>query len=208
MYSLFLVATAALFTACSPARQYYQPLTQRPSGIWEGSDSRWGGYSEKSLGGGKVKVSFETFNNPGPAFASYFVKVRAAEIALARGSRKFWMSDKGTRRWTQTSHFPGHVIPGYMAHRTYTVNHCTRHCKKGCRMHTEVIHEDYWVPEEFVPPHTAVNQLSKSEVIMSTSSRYGRPFDAQAILADALAGGHGFGKPKLSAQTKKIMKTF
>ena len=210
MHKLVFLSLAAfamvLISACSPAKQYYQPLTKRPMGTWEGSSGRWGGYTEKSLGNDRLKVTFETFNNPGSAFASYFVKVRAAEIALARGHRTFWLSDKGTRRWTQTSHFPGRIIPGYMDHRTYYVDHCTRHCKKGCRRHRDIVHEDYWVPERYVPPHTSVNQLSKAEVIMSTSRRIGSKQDAVQIIEDALSGRHGFGKPKLSAQTMQLIR--
>ena len=208
--SLLLLACAVLFSSCSPAKQYYQPLTQRPSQPWEGSSSSWGGYTERSLGNDRVKVTFETFNNPGPEFASYFVKVRAAEIALARGHNSFRLTNNGTKRWTEQSHFPDYIVPGYWEVREREVLHCTRHCKKGCRSHIDIIRENYWIPERYVPPHTSVNLLSKAEVILSTqgSGTKGTRLSAAQVIANALSNHHGFGKPTLSAQTMKAYQGF
>ena len=200
-----LLGSAALFQSCSPARVYYQPLTQRPSKPWEGNSTAWGGYSENTIDKHRVKVTFETFNRPGPEFAAYFVKVRAAEITLARGKNTFWLRNNGTKKWTEDSHFSGYVIPGYWDYREREVFHCTRHCKKGCRAHIDIIREQFWVPERYVPPHTSVNLLSKAEVIMSDKPS-GTRLQATDVISDALSNRHGFGKPRLSPHTLNTYK--
>lgn len=204
--SIALLASAVFFHSCSPAQQYYQPLTQRPSQPWEGNSTSWGGYKESSLDKHRVKVTFETFNRPGPEFADYFVKVRAAEIALARGHNTFWLRNNGTRKWTEDSHFSGYVVPGYWDYREREVIHCTRHCKRGCRAHIDIIRERFWVPERFVPPHTSTNLLGKAQVIMSDKPS-GTRLQATHIIGDALSGRHGFGKPRLSPQTMKAYQS-
>ncbi len=207
IFSVLLLGCSFFLPSCSPAKQYYQPLTQRPSYPWEGNSSSWGGYTERSLDKNRVKVTFETFNKPGPEFASYFAKVRAAEISLARGYNTFWLDDKGVKRWTEQSHFPGYVLPGYWDYHEREVLHCTRHCKKGCRAHIDIIRERYWVPERFVPPHTSVNLLSKAEVIFSPRSG-GTRMSAVNIIGDALSGRRGFGKPRFSPQTMNAYKQY
>ncbi len=199
-FLIALLGTAVLFQSCSPARLYYQPLTQRPSQPWEGNSASWGGYTESTIDKNRVRVTFETFNRPGPEFARYFVNVRAAELALARGKNTFWLRNKGTRQWTQKSHFSGYVVPGYWDYREREIIHCTGHCKKGCRAHIDIIRERYWVPERYVPPHTSINLLSKAEVIMSTKPS-GTQLQATHIISDALSNRHGFGKPRLSPYT-------
>jgi hypothetical protein len=200
IFSALLLSCSFFLPSCSPAQQYYQPLTQRPNKPWQGSSSTWGGYTERSLDKSRVKVTFETFNNPGPEFASYFSKVRAAEISLARGQNTFWLDDKGVKRWTEQSHFSGYVVPGYWNYHEHEVLHCTSHCKRGCRAHVDIIRERFWVPDRFVPPHTSVNLLSKAEVIFSPRSG-GTRMSATSIIGDALSGRHGFGKPRFSPQT-------
>ncbi|MCP5537130.1 MAG: hypothetical protein H7A51_12995 [Akkermansiaceae bacterium] len=200
--TILLLTCLAFLQSCSPAKQYYQPLTKRPEKPWEGSSTSWGGFSERSLDKNRVQVSFETFNKPGHDFASYFVRVRAAEIALAQGHDTFLLTNLGTERWTETSHFPGYIVPGYWEYRDREVIHCTHHCKKGCREHIDIIREQIWIPDQFVPPHTSVNQLSKADVVVSQTGG-GTRVNAARIIAEALSGNHGFGKPRLSPQTMK-----
>lgn len=195
-----IVALALVFQSCTPAKQYYQPLTKRPVQPWKGNSGSWGGYTEESAGKNQLKVAFETFNRPGPEFAAYFVKVRAAEIALARGKDTFWIRDMRTRRWTEKSHFPGYVVPGHWDYHEREVIHCTHHCEAGCRAHIDIVRERYWVPDRYVPPHTSVNLLGKAELVMSEKPA-GTRVRATQVIADALGGSHGFGKPRLSKQT-------
>lgn len=198
--------SAFLFQSCSPARLYYQPLTQRPSKPWEGNSTSWGGYSESSIDKHRVKVTFETFNRPGPEFAGYFVNVRAAEIALSQGDNTFWLRSKGTKQWTGKSHFSGYVIPGYWDYCEREVIHCTRHCKKGCRSHIDIIRDRFWVPDRYVPPHTSVNLFSKAEIIISNKPS-GTRVQAINIISDALSNRHGFGKPRLNPYTMNAYRT-
>jgi|TARA_B110000914_G_C15348790_1_gene392860 hypothetical protein len=200
LYFIALLGCAVSFPSCSPARLYYQPLTQRPSQPWEGNSSSWGGYTENTIDKNRVRVAFETFNRPGSEFASYFVNVRAAEIALARGKNTFWLDDEGTQQWTETSHFPEYIDPGYWHYEEREVTHCSSDCKKGCREHTEILRESFWVPERYVPPHTSVNLLSIAQIIMSTKPP-GTRFKATDIIGDALSNSHDFGKPSFSSDT-------
>ena len=206
-YFTALLASAILCHSCSPARLHYKPLTQRPSQPWEGNSTSWGGYSEKALDKNRTQVTFETFNQPGPEFARYFVNVRAAELALASGTNTFWICDKKNKEWKEKSYFPDYVVPGYWNYREHEIIHCRKHCKKKCRAHIEIIRERFWVPERYVPPHTSVNLLSKAEVIISKQPT-GTRLDATHIINDALSNRHGFGKPRLSRYTMHAYKTY
>lgn len=154
-----------------------------------------------------MSVTFETFNRPGPEFAGYFVKVRAAEIALARGNNTFWLSSKGVKAWNEESHFPGYIIPGYWDYYEREVIRCGHHCQSGCEAHVYIIRERYWIPDRFVPPHTSINLLSKAEVILSDKPS-GTQMRATDILSDALSNSHGFGKPRFSKQTMNAYQTY
>ena len=200
LYFIALLGSAVFFQSCSPAQQYYQPLTQRPNQPWEGNSSSWGGYTENTIDKNRVRVVFETFNRPGSEFASYFVNVRAAEIALARGKNTFWLDDEGTKKWTEESHFPAYTIPGYWEYEEREISRCSKNCEEGCRGHTKIVRESFWVPERYAPPHTSVNLLSKAEIIMSTKPT-GTRLRATDIIGSALSNSHGFGKPKFSSDT-------
>lgn len=199
---LTLSLTALISVSCSIADRHYHPLTNRPDGNWQGSNSNWGGYTETRHSKDNYTIGFESYNNPNAEATAYFTLVRAAERAAIDGKRSFYLKDSSVKTSSQLSRFPGYVVPGYC--ETETIVHREVDSKGHMHYHTHRVH--HHKPDTYVPPRKAKNAIHKTKRKLSYTKQLSSAYDTFQILNDASHNTRGYGKPKLDPRAKEQMK--
>lgn len=200
----FLVGICAVaiagFVSCTPAHKYYQAQTQVPQKPWEGSSGKWGGYSDVKLSNGH-KVTFHGYNEPEASACAYFVTVRAAELSILDGHNSFYSNGVTTNTDLEESNFPMRVIPGY-TDRIPRVEYVR---DRNGNVRTVTVYETIWVPEQRIPPHTAVNKIHKATITTNYSGG-GKKYDARSILVGAHKNQQKLGKVTIDPKVVEILK--
>ncbi|PQJ28289.1 hypothetical protein BSZ32_07055 [Rubritalea profundi] len=202
--SLLLGFLCCLTVACTTADLHYHPLTSRPSGNWQGSSSRWGGYTETRKSANNYQIGFESYNRPSPEATAYFSLVRAAERAAIDGKKHFYLEPAKVNNSQQVSHFTGYTIPGHCHTHVETVEEIL-----PCG---DIIYVDHEItthtPDTFVPPRDAYNSIFKVSRQLSYTNKLSNPFSSYQILSDASRNARGYGRPKLDPRAHAQMKTW
>lgn len=194
----------ALLSSCSIASKHYHPLTSQPPENWQGSSSKWGGYTETQSSPGNYTIGFESYNQPNAEATHYFTLVRAAERAAIDGQKKFYLENSPVKSSRQRSNFAGYVIQGYLETELITYEVYDRH--GHVHYHTrEIYHQQ---PDTYVPPRSALNSIHKASRKLSYSKPLSQPYNTYQVLSDAIHNTRGYGKPKLDPRARAQVKAW
>lgn len=202
-HALLSLALPVLILA-SCATPHYHALHSRPPENWQGSSSKWGGYTETKHSNGDYTVGFESYNRPSQQATDYFSLVRAAERAAIDGKKSFYLKASPVETKRQVSRFPAYVIPGYTEVRTVVHKNVDRHGHVHYHTHEICRHH----PDRYVPPRKATNSIFTSQKKLSYTKKLSAEFDTFKILDEAHRNIHGYGRPKLDPRAKAQMKTW
>lgn len=201
---LLLAVPCLLLASCSIASRHYHPLTSRPPENWQGTSSRWGGFTESQHSPGNYTIGFESYNQPNAEATNYFTLVRAAERAAIDGQKKFYLKNSPVKSTSQRSHFAGYVVEGHLETESVVYEVYDRH--GHVHYHTREIYIQH--PDTYVPPRTALNSIHKASRQLSYSKKLSAPFDTYRVLSDALHNTRGYGKPKLDPRARAQLKAW
>jgi len=189
-----IVLTGLVLVSCTPAQRFYQPQTSAPRKPWSGTSGKWGGYSERRLSDGQVKIQFTGYNEPTPSSCAYFCKVRAAERSVLDGHNHFYGAEPATTQTIEESNFPTRVIPG----RYEDVP--TVEWVRGPNGESQPINvfRPVWIPPQTIPAYTEINTLNQASMTINYRGS-GKKHDAVAILQSAVCGSQKMGKVHLDS---------
>lgn len=203
MKKCFIGMCAVVFVgvvSCTPAHKYYQAQTEVPQTPWEGSSGKWGGYSDVKLSNGH-EVTFHGYNEPEASACAYFVTVRAAELSILDGHNTFYSHGVTTNTEIEESNFPMRVIPGY----TDRVPRIEYVRDRNGNARPVTVYQTIWVPEQRIPPHTAVNKIHTAKILTKYSGG-GKKYDARSILIGAHKNQQKLGKVTIDPRVVEILK--